>query len=432
MKEQSLILMISERMNENKKDGRNEHNLIRCSAAVRESLSISATTIDLEGANGSALLNIHQAYSDDIKRLKSCGVVAPADMVRVAFVTTDVMERLTNDINQPFAIVKCGLPKLKTLLLGADPEFLLFSGPSIVRASSVMQKAGPIGSDGAMIEVRPEPSPDPEVIVDNIKKIFTNEALTKPVQSYDWIAGIYHKDASRDYPVGGHIHIGNPAGISKIPQDDRNFLFAVLNKIIDELLALPMIKLDGADLGKSRRSDCKMAVYGTTGYGFYGEWRLCQGRLEHRTLSGLWLAHPKLSKYVLGTAKAIAEAVYAYITATGFKTESFKHPDIDLNNHKHLYRSDFDGWENIQLAKEFGCISGSNLMSNLLNNSRASSINKKFLVDWYTKIRRLETYNKYSAYVDGLYEVLKLRPAHLQKIDVDIKKNWIKGNDFII
>lgn len=432
MKAQPLLLMISERMDTNKKEGRNEHSLIRCSAAVRDSLGISASTIDLEGTNGSALLTIHQAYTDDIKKLKTAGVVSPADIAKVAFVTTDVMERLTKTKNQPFVAVKWGLPKLKSLLLGADPEFLLFNNLGVVRASSVLQKSGPIGSDGAMIEVRPEPSEDPKTVVDNIKKIFMDDSLTKPVQPYDWIASIYHKDDVRDYPVGGHIHIGNPAGISRIPANARDFLFAVLNKIIDELLSLPMIKLDGPDLGKSRRSNCQMSLVGTSGYGFYGEWRTCQGHLEHRTLSGLWLAHPKLTEYVLGTAKAIAEAVYSYVTSTGFDSSVFKHPDISIDNHKHLYRSDFDAWDNIPLTKEFDCVSSSTLMTNLLNNSRANSISKKFLAEWYTKMLRLETYNRYAACIDGLYEILKLTPTSLKKLDVDIKKNWVRGNEFII
>lgn len=433
MGEQSLLLMVSDRMDANKKDGRNEHALLRCSSTTREAIGNTISTLNLLGDKSSVSLNIHQAYIDDLKLLKINDKLPIADVSKVAFVTTEIMRKLIGNTDLKVVPIKCGVPKLKPTLLGADPEFLLFNNDgNIVRAVNVIQKAGKIGSDGAMIEVRPDPSTDPKDVVENIRSIFCNKHLTEPVSKYKWVAGIYHKDVVRDYPVGGHIHIGNPENIDKISQDAKKSLFAVLNKILDELLALPMIKLDGAELGKARRSECKMSVVGTSGYGFYGEWRPCQGHLEHRTLSGLWLAHPKLSEYVLGTAKAIADAAYSYVVARGFSVEAFKHPDINHHDHKYLYGSGFDSWADIPLAKELDCISGSGLMANLLNNSRASSITSKFLKDWYVKLQRIETYNEYASYIDGLYEVLCLTPRSLSKLDLDIKKNWVDGNAFII
>jgi hypothetical protein len=175
-----------------------------------------------------------------------------------------------------------------------------------------------------------------------------------------------------------------------------------------------------------------MSASGTNGYGFYGEWRECQGHLEHRTLSGIWLSHPQLAEYVIGTAKAIAEAVYSYVIAEGFNTKVFKHSDINYNDHRYLYHDGFDRWKGIPLAKEFECVRGSGVMANLLNNSRASSINKSFLTSWYNKLQRLETYRRYAQHIDGLYEVLCLTTRTLKKLDVNIKRNWVEGKDFII
>jgi hypothetical protein len=432
MKDKSLLLIVSEHMDSNKKDGRNEHALIRCSAAVRKRLGEVDSTIDVAGKSGSALLNIHQAFSADLKALKASGKISAADMSKVAFVTSDVMERLVADKKGQLVTAMWQKPKLKPITLGADPEFLLFNGNGVVRANGVIPKAGLVGSDGAMIEVRPDPSEDPEVVVSNIKSIFNNTSLVSPIVPYEWKAGIYFKDDQRDYPIGGHIHIGNPIGIGRISSGARNTLFAVVNKVLDELLALPMVKLDGQELGRARRSDCQMAAFGTNGYGFYGEWRTCQGRLEHRTLSGIWLAHPKLASLVLGTAKAIAEAAYAYVVAENYKVASFKHDDISHDDHRHLYGTGFNSWEDIPMAKELDCVKGSGELSNLLNNSRSSSISKKFLRDWYTKMQRLETYSAYAKYIDGLYEVLCATTPTLKKIDTDIKRNWVEGSDFII
>lgn len=433
MKKQSLFLVVSDYMDTNKKDNRNEHALIRCSAATREALGNTADVLNLYNDRGSALLNIHQAYANDLKLLKAVGKIPIADISKVAFVTTDTMKKLIGDTDLKIATINYSFPKLKPVLLGADPEFLLFNNENnVVRAINVIKKEGKIGSDGAMIEVRPDPSTDPKGVVKNIHSIFCDSNLTESVNEYNWIAGIYHKDAVRDYPVGGHIHIGNPVGISKISQNARKSLFAVLNKIMDELLALPMMKLDGAELGKARRSGCKMAAFGTSGYGFYGEWRLCQGRLEYRTLSGIWLAHPRLAEYVLGTAKAISEAVYNYVTNSAFDIKSFTHPDINHGDASYLYGSGFDSWADIPIAKELDCTNGSGLMANLLNNSRINSITNKFLKDWYVKLQRMETYKDYAFYIDGLYNVLCLPEHSLKKIDLNIKKNWLEGNAFII
>lgn len=426
-----MILVVSESMDNNKKPDRNEHGLVRCSSAARKAMCFNASIINVGGGAAESALQVHQAFTDDIRRLRESGRFTKEELRNVGFVTSDMFRKLTGQ-NKSFK--KGGhwyvQKKTKNTLLGADPEFLLFDNDNnVVRANNVLAKAGLIGSDGAMIEVRPEPSTDPRTVVQNIQNIFKNTNLTGPIRDYKWMASVYHKDNVRDYPVGGHIHLGNPVGISQLSSNARTFMFAVLNKIMDELLAIPLIKLDGNDLGKCRRSDCQMA-FGNNGYGFYGEWRVCDGRLEHRTLSGLWLMHPRTAECVLGTAKAIADEMYGMVVNDAFSHKLFKHPDISFENNKYLYRSEFDGWDEIPIAKAMGCVKPSSYMADILNASKARSITHTFLKKWYSHMRGLSTYEKYSDYIDGLYAVLSLSFKDVKAVGFDIKRNWVEDKAF--
>ncbi len=435
---QNLILVVSDNMNTNKKSDRNEHDLVRMSAGARNSFALANSKIEISYKTQSSLLNVHEAFSSDIKQLKKDGF-SIEDLKRVGFVTKDTFQKLTNYkggmVKNNVFIGKPEKPKKAPfeMLIGADPEFLLFdNNGNVVRANNILPKPGPIGSDGAMIEIRPNPTPCPSQLVNNMKEIFANEELTAIIKNYEWKAAIYHKDDQRDYPVGGHIHLGNPPGMDKfISGNSKSYLFAVFNKIMDELLAIPLIKLDGSDLGKSRRSDCKMAM-GNNGYGFYGEWRPCDGRLEHRTLSGLWLMHPVIADCVLGAAKAIAEEMYGMAYEEDFASKLYRHPDITLGNHKRLYRSEFDDWSSITLTAAMDCTKSSSFMASTLNTSKTKSITKAYLKGWYAQMKRLSTYRKYSKQIDKLYAILCLPRKNITDVGFDLKKNWLEENGFSI
>jgi len=422
-----MILMASSQMDANKKPDREENSLVRMPAIARKNLDLGTEQVEVTGIVKQGILNIHQAFSKDIKIAKSR--LSDDELKKVVFVTTSIFKKLTGEDKTLVKDVWISKPPFTTLI-GADPEFLLFDKEgNVVHANNILEKPGKIGSDGAMIEIRPEPSPHPETLVKNMKSIFNDRHLTEPIKDLDWQAAVYHKNKMRDYPVGGHIHLGNPIGITKLSETEKFFLFAVMNKIMDELLALPLIKLDGTNLGKYRRSECQMAM-GNIGYGYYGEWRACEGRLEHRTLSGLWLMHPFVAECVLGTAKAISEELFKRIEDSGYAKSKFNHPGIAFDNHKFLYRGEFDDWNSISLAKSMECVSSSAYMASMLNQSKARSITKPFLKKWYNKMKKLSTYDKYYKAVDGLYSILILPKTSVYTVGLDIKKNWLGGRKF--
>lgn len=432
-----LILVPSEQMDGNKKSDRNENKLVRMSKKSRDFLGFTDDQVELwtagstdERSQSAVLLDIFQAFSKDIKKVRQMvksGELKPSDMNRVAFVTTKMYNRITGGDDEKNVWISRGI---HDTVMGADPEFLLFDSEGrVINAASRLQKSGLIGSDGAMAEVRPGPSTDPDGLVRNIQNAFSDVELTRRIEDLDWMAACYHDDGNRDYPVGGHIHVGNPARIARMPMSRREVFFRVLNKIMDEKLSVPCIRLDG-DLGHKRRANCKMGL-GKPGWGYFGEWRTCNGRLEHRTLSGMWMVHPTLAKCVVGTAKAITDEVFARWASNGYDI-SYVMDEDDASLGNRVFKNDFSGWEDSELCRDLDACRSSSEMRSILDDSKAGEISKAFLSKWHTEMRRLSTYDRYGDHIDGLREILSQPVNEINKWDRRIKQNWLENKKFII
>lgn len=431
MAKQKLILVPSEAMDKNKKTDRNEHGLIRMGKAAREELGFKNhvelypdTTDSSKRINGSMLLDVFQAFSEDIKKAK--GTYSEDELKRIGFVTSKTFRKITGSSKKEDKNIWI-TNDAEDIVIGSDPEFLLFNDDGeVIRANEVISYTGKIGCDGAMAEVRPPPAISPEDLTRNIELLFKNEKLISPIKPYRWEAGCYHIDNRRDYPIGGHLHFGNPVKITRINTERRYEFFNVVNRIVDELLSVPMIKVDGKELGKARRTNCRMSSGG--GYGYFGEWRPCNGHMEHRTLSGMWLMHPILATMVFGVAKAIVDEIYVYVVDKDYDQEymfptKFRRAEI--------WKPSFKEWAEMPLAKDMGCIKDSSMMISLLHNSDPRNITSKFLKTWYDRMKGLSTYEKYAKYIDGLYEILKHNTKTFLDYDRDIKKNWLEKTKFI-
>ena len=425
-----LVLVPSTKMDSNKKDGRNEHGLVRMSKIARDNMGfdkkveIYPETESVEKRiGGSMLLDIFQAFSEDIKKIRESGA-SEEEMTRIGFVTTKTFQKITGEQEPKIRRDIWISDDINDTVIGADPEFLLFDQENnIIRANNVLSYHGPLGCDGAMAEVRPKPAISPEALTENIRVLLADNQYTNSIKNYRWVAGCYFKDNNRDYPIGGHIHIGNPVKIARISPDRRGDFFKSFNKIIDELLSIPMIKIDGADQGGARRIGCTMGKYG-----YFGELRTDKGRLEHRTLSGMWLMHPVLSTLVLGTVKAIIDEVYRHVADNDFDLDYMFPSKL---RGAHIWDADFARWQEIPLVKDIGCVLPSSDMIELLHKSSSARISTKFLNNWHNRMKNFSTYKMYSKYIDGLREVLKNSTKTFHEYDKELKKNWLEGAKFL-
>jgi hypothetical protein len=433
----SLIILPSALMDGNKKQERSEDTLVRMSKATRDTLT--SDNILLSGVAEKKQLEVFKAFTKDMIRVRQFvleGTINHEDVTRIGFVSSNTFKKLGG---QGHFLDLSKIPKEKPkekpeividkFLIGTDPELLLIKDGNIVNASSIegFNKYAKFGSDGAAAELRPNPAFTAEDLVKNIKEILQDKTVNAKLHGIDLISACYYEDKIRDYPVGTHIHIDNPKQIAALPVAERYKLFAVTNKILDELLTVPMIRLDGT-LGHNRRAKCKMSMangynggnYGK-GYGYFGEWRECNGRLEHRSLSGLVMANPEIATAVFGTAQAIAEASYGVALKNNLDT-AFILPD----NFKRetLFNKTFKGWGKIPIAEILQCTASSKEISDLMDASDRSVISQEYIKQWLVKIRKLPTYAKFSNYIEALGEILSASDKALDSLETKIKTTW--------
>lgn len=199
-------------------------------------------------------------------------------------------------------------PDKKEVKLGADPEFILINRDTgkMIPASQFLPRFGTVGCDSVRIpnrqqrpigELRPEPSPSPLVLAENIRKSLLQAVKLLPYNNIEWMAG---SQPTSNYPIGGHIHFSNIALSSK------------LLRALDNYLAIPVFLME----------DTKTSTMRRTKYGLLSDFRIKDyGGFEYRTISS-WLVTPEISKGVLCLAKLIVSN-YSELT-----TNYFTRPDI--------------------------------------------------------------------------------------------------------
>ena len=429
-----VILVTSEKMDTNKKPDRHEKDLIRMPSKTRKTLGFTDDVLTVGKDGGEPItLKIFKAFSDDIKKLRASKKYSEEELSRVAFVTTATFRKITGKAK---GIDNVWISdNIESTVLGADPEFLLFNDDGeIVRANTigVLDYYGAMGYDGAMAEIRPKPSGDPNTLVKNMRKIFERYD-EKVLQKYIGRCACYHKDNIRDYPVGGHIHVGNPRQLLKININKRVYLLMALNKILDELLAIPMIKLDGK-IGSTRRTNCQMAP--NRGYGYFGEYRTDSGsgnnrRLENRTLSGMWLLHPSVALAVIGCAKVIVDEVYTRVYDSGLSDNYFGY-NILREAGNAIWREGFNRWKDIPICRDMKCVKGSTHLIRMLSDSNPATVTKPFMQRWKRTMKSFAGYDQYRDYVEAFHDIMLLSRKELKKWPTELRTNWLEDKKFIV
>ena len=149
-------------------------------------------------------------------------------------VTTDLVNRGYLDARS--LPLRAPAPHICTTV-GCDPEFEAIVNGFIVDAARIGGLRGTgetveLGRDGAgrQVEIRPAPSADPNVVVENIRKIMRQATFGLTC-------------VGNTYPLGGHIHVG--IGRAYSPHSDLRFL-------LDAFIGKPTINLSGQARGSYR------------------------------------------------------------------------------------------------------------------------------------------------------------------------------------
>lgn len=449
MLNQEVVLIASERMDSNQKEGRNENQLVRIPKKARQVMNPKDTTVELYDMKKKALtrftnsrvLKIHQAYASDIKKantLIKSGTLKQGDKNKLCFVSTDTFKRITGKRTKIEATRIWIADSIVDTLVGADPEFVLLDRHGyVVHARDVMGGRGvqttPLGVDsyGLQAELRPEPEVNPEALIRRMKDILRNDKLAPTIADYKWEACSWNR-----FGIGGHLHFGTPKMLEQ-KKDAKFGFFVVATRLLDELVALPLCKIE-AEGGVSRRTNSR--------FGRHGDFRKDTGRLEWRVPGGDWVAHPDLAEAVVGTSKAVCEEVHRLIDASGFENDfivpkkyrggdwaAYKGAAVnqDRSGRIHFWTGHWEyrtkrqnNWAAWPICESFGVEKTSTEIANELHNGKPTMATTKHA---FRVLRNMSTYRDYKKQIEKFIEVCSKQKKTLAKINRDMKATWLNS-----
>jgi len=155
------MTIVSKTMTEN-----NENNVVRLSSSARSKMATTRKElIEMwtrpEGA--SVLLPVKQAYKEDIKYAKQNRF----KLKDILFVSSNVATMINGGNQVDIWVDK----KPRKCAIGSDPEIAFFCDGDIIYAGDYVPFGNRIGSDGPLLEIRPDPGGNAKEHVENIRSI---------------------------------------------------------------------------------------------------------------------------------------------------------------------------------------------------------------------------------------------------------------------
>ncbi|HEC63675.1 MAG TPA: hypothetical protein ENI23_00110 [bacterium] len=391
-----LRIVPSKTMDDWAKQKPEEHQKVRLSRIARfnyEPSNWKTGFLKVSGRASEKRLRMGQAAKADLARFKK------ANTRSLGFVTGKTYQQLMGTSEDQELWIS---ETAEEVTIGCDPEFVLVNEDG--SAQYAHQVTGlhfdsEVGHDGPCAEIRPKPSKNVNTLIQTIESLLRNPSHVNCIANFKWTGGASYKSPSmsKRYPIGGHIHLGLP----KIPNhtwdrynDTTNMLQRRVVRILDDLVALPLIRID-TPYPDARRNQ---------NYGKYGDIKVESYKLEWRVLSGLWLVHPTLAKVVLATTKAVAEEVWKKLAD---------------NDHKLSWmRSD-------SLTKAFGCNADENTR-NLINNATKKDVSKDRVKNILKQMKTMTTYQAYQNDIDEFFSICLSDNIGLIGPKLELRRGWLE------
>jgi len=379
-----------------------EHEKVRLSRRARVYYGPSdweKIYLRVHGTATDKRLRIDQAPKSDMSKYGA------TKAQRIGFVTTETYNILmgrVSDKKQRAIWISEGIEKIT---IGADPEFAVVDpktgmavyGDTLFKPHG--EKFNQVGSDGPCAELRPDPANSVDGLVRNIETLLKNG--TRRIANYDWIGGATfgHPNMDRRYAIGGHLHFGLP-NIKGAGENPKRILQNRVARILDELIALPLVKID-TPIPEHRRGPEK--------YGRFEDVKTSNVKFEWRVPSGLWLVHQDLTHAVVGSAKAVVEECW----------KRYSDRDCDAE-----FMLDTEGDDNLLVS--FDCLSTEKIRKTI-NGAKASSVDTDLIHDIHGKLRNMSTYCIYKDEINALIKFCCSSNMPLPTSKLDLKRGWLEN-----
>lgn len=279
-----------------------ERRVIRTPKDFREFTEIElGDFLDLRTVDGKLLsLSVEKAYEADAK----------ADPLS-AYVTSGIYKVLVGDNAHEYDV-----QLVDGITLGCDPELLLIDRKTtnVVSASHFFKKWNPVGYDGLMLELRPLPSTNEAVVIDNLWSLIRQARATIDAKNtksrghnlYGYTGNpimITAVSAYRTLTVGFHLHYGLPKELLGWP---KRFIANQIVKAMDYYVGVPAI-IPESDKDYHRRTVPYMA------YGKPGDYRIDNRTLEYRVAGGSLMRSPVLARGIMALGAVVMEDITSRI-----------------------------------------------------------------------------------------------------------------------
>lgn len=208
----------------------------------------------------------------------------------VAFVTQDVLDRVTGSLTNPLRVT-----------LGCDPEFVFLDAKkNVLPANYWLPVSGVIGSDGPLAELRPMPEEHEDGVVDNLRKLIKTLPILMDVKfgSTNLILPQGHS-CWQNYAIGFHIHLGAPRELLTFAAPNTKEFMESFITVMDYFVGIPAMLLE----------DSNVRRLGNGTYGKAGDYRVSSKTIEYRTPGGFHLRHPEYAAGIMGLALCLGEEV---------------------------------------------------------------------------------------------------------------------------
>jgi hypothetical protein len=187
------------------------------------------------------------------------------------------------------------------ITLGCDPEAFLVDlhTGNLVGASRFFRKFGQVGHDGMMIEFRPPPSTDENVVTSHLYQLIQQARGVLNTHPEGNKIGMLGASNYAGLAAGFHLHYGLPSAFLGYGNNKRN-LARIMTLAFDYYIGVPAIIPEGCE-------DYRRRTQTHVEYGKPGNYRLDGRTFEYRLPGGVLLQHPVLTRGILALGATVVE-----------------------------------------------------------------------------------------------------------------------------
>ena len=212
------------------------------------------------------------------------------------------------------SVPKSEVQRVRGITLGCDPEAFIvdMATGNLAGASRFFKKFGEVGHDGMMVEFRPPPSTDENVVTNNLWVLIQRARSILNGHPEGNRIGILGASSYAGLTAGFHLHYGLPSSLLGYNSGARN-LARIMTLAFDYYIGIPAIIPEGSQ-DYRRRTQLHVE------YGKPGGYRLDGRTFEYRLPGGILLQHPIYTRGIIALGATVVEDLVSRIST---RTDGF-------------------------------------------------------------------------------------------------------------